>query len=186
MKRYYCPHCGKRSIRLLQKSNPGATSIVSLTGFHYKCSKCGERLYLRTHWTVFTSFIVWAAALILAVVFRSHALYIVFFIVYILYQISRVLFTGFIRSDGIRITGRKYICAFDASPRIKFPRLFFLGNSVLEIAVDNKRYPVNVDLVETDLLAFSFLEDNDMRLYGKTVIFFDGEKEVGRGEIKEY
>ena len=74
MKKYYCPYCGSRALRVGQKMNVGST----LASLHKRCSSCGKIVCLRDHWIVCVVLLCSFAALICSVVFASYIFLVLF------------------------------------------------------------------------------------------------------------
>ena len=178
-KKYYCPYCGSRTLRIGQKINIGAT----FTNTHKKCSSCGNFVSLSKHWIVYFTFCSSIIALLCSVFFLSYVFLALFTLLYISYDIASVLFTKFTKRDVPKIVPQKYVCFLESSPRIKFPQMFFSGNSVLEIESEHNRHPVNIELVNENQVVFSFIDDN-IELSKGIVTFFDGNKIIGRATIE--
>ena len=180
MKKYYCPYCGERSLRVGQKINIGKTAANA----HLKCRNCGDRVYLRRHWIVRVFFICMSVALICALVFASYVFLALFILLHISYDILSVLFSKFVKGDISKEPQRQHTCLFEVSPCLIHPQMFFGGNSVLEVEYEGNRYPVNVALENENRIIFSFINlQDEMELLNGTVSFYDGEKMIGTGKI---
>ncbi len=95
MKKYECPYCGAKSLRIGQKLNIGAT----FTNLHHTCSNCGKRVELKGHWVCTVLFLTMVLFLILSVAFKSTILLGLFVLSYIGYDITCVMLKEFIKSD---------------------------------------------------------------------------------------
>ncbi|MBO4935115.1 MAG: hypothetical protein J5441_08140 [Clostridia bacterium] len=180
MKKYYCPYCGSRSLRIGQK----IFGVLEFTNYSKRCSSCGNVVALISHWSVYMTLVGSTISMILSVVFKSYVFLAIFLLLNILFYALTILLTRFVRRDGLDATGREYICSFDVSPCVKFPRLFFCGNSVLEIECENRRYPAIIELIDEDAVTISLIKEDGIDLKGKSVTFYDYEKEIGTGKAK--
>ncbi len=181
MKKYYCPYCGHRTLWIGQKLNIG----ITYTNFHNKCSSCGNKVALKSRWINIIVFVSMCITLILAIVFSSPILLSIFILLYIAYDVASILFSKFVTQEGTCIPKKEYTGTFQSSQQLKFPKIFFEGNSVLEIEYDGNKYPVNIRLANDNTVVFSFINiETELELSRDKVIFYDGEIIIGECEIK--
>ena len=95
MKKYECPYCGAKSLRVEQKLNNGA----KVSNRHHTCSNCGKRVALKGHWVCTVLFLAMVLFLVLSIAFKSYIFLGLFVFSYIGYDIACIMLKEFIKSD---------------------------------------------------------------------------------------
>ncbi len=199
MKKYYCPYCGEPSFKWYHKY---LSRNVRLNIFHQflSCKKCNKKTYLKSHQTIWILLFILLAVVFVLYFFESFLLkFPVFTVIFLTVSFALLvsesllhIFLSKIVRDKTPVPDKFYKATINTDERIKYPKLYFCGTSVviLNFRDNNELLPVIIEPTAFNnrecCCKIIFIKNDDMGdLCGKEFTLTDNAKTVAIGSFNQ-
>ena len=194
MRKYYCPYCGKKCMKLFEKRTRRYHILVN-TDIH--CPEC-----LKTLGIINNSRFSCALVLFLFLVLPVFLLYIkipevwdiiVGLLAGLLIWFNIMFFSKFIKQEGDQLDEYFDIGTIEFAKDFKFPKYHFMTESVSVLEVDGEQIPIRIEPIEIGIKSgkfkFNCIADNSrlkIDTEGKKLKVLDGERVIGYMTVEKY
>lgn len=194
MRKYYCPYCGKKCMKL-SKKHPRRYHILVDTDIH--CPECLKTLERATN-IRFHNFLVLFAPLVLTVFFYyikvSEIWYTIAAVLYVSsFVFMAMFFSKFVKQEGDQLDEYFDIGTIEFAKDFKFPKYHFMTESVSVLEVDGEQIPIRIEPIKIGIKSgkfkFNCIADNSrlkIDTEGKKLKVLDGERVIGYMTVEKY